>query len=62
MNYNPFEKIGNQDILDAITEGVRQGIWDIAQDATDSPTFCFYSAIEDGVRTGIKDFEHEKRK
>lgn len=46
--------LDRDDLFRAITEGVRQAIWQIATNNTDAPCADFYAAILGGVREGIE--------
>lgn len=41
-------------LYDAVRQGVRDAIWQIATNATDMPCSDFYETIKQGVQDGIK--------
>lgn len=47
-------RLSRKDLIEAITEGVRRAMWDIATNATQMPCHDFYASIQDGVRDGIE--------
>jgi hypothetical protein len=46
--------ITNEQILNAIREGVRDAFWQMMTNATDAPCQDFYAAIEQGVENAME--------
>jgi len=46
-------RLTEEQIMDAISEGVRRAIWGIATNATGMPCHDFYAHIKDGVREAM---------
>lgn len=42
-------KLSTEQMMDAISNGVRQAIWDVMTNNTDMPCADFYDAIKNGV-------------
>lgn len=49
--------LSRDDMMEAISEGVRRAIWEIANNATDAPCADFYDAIKAGTESGISILE-----
>ena len=47
--------LSREDMMEAFSEGVRRGIWDIVTSATKMPGHDFYAAIEDGAARGMEE-------
>jgi len=46
-------KVTKDELLEAIHEGVKSAIWDVATNASDMPCSDFYSAIKNGVEDAV---------
>jgi len=47
-------QVSKQELLDAISEGVRAAMWDMITNATMAPCADFFDAVQDGVAAGIE--------
>lgn len=50
-----FEDLDEEKVYEAIRQGVADGIFRIATNASDMPTHDFFNSIKDGVKAAVKD-------
>jgi len=48
-------RLDKEEVLEAVTEGARKAIWDVATYATDMPCSDFYASIKGGVEDAISE-------
>ena len=46
-------RLTEQQLMEAITEGIRLGFMDMVRNGTDAPCADFYAAVQDGIEKGM---------
>jgi hypothetical protein len=52
-------KLTKTELLDAIREGIADGLWRVATNATSMPCHDFYASIQDGVEAAVERVQRE---
>jgi hypothetical protein len=47
-------RLTEQQLMEAITEGIRLGFMDMVRNGTDAPCSDFYAAVQDGIKKGME--------